>query len=326
MTQGLTLFPATVVAASSQMRDLLTAAKSAAESDVPILIEGESGVGKQTLARWINQHRPAGGSSFVHVTGSALKELRPGAEPADWQRVVLGDPAWTSEIPSEPDPCTLYVEHVEELPMWAQRQLLRRIDQTWLSSCTNLDERAAPVRVIASTEKYLEPAVGSGAFARGMYDVLSLTPLSIPPLRKRPDDIRALVAYCLDRFTVDRRKDPGPFRRSLSDQTWEAMQRYAWPGNARELISLIRRALLAHDSQEFQRILTDHILAPATGAEMVSIPIVGNLRSIERSLIREVLRRCGGNKAAAARALGMHRRTLYRVLDTTGPRIVGSPR
>ncbi len=102
----------------------------------------------------------------------------------------------------------------------------------------------------------------------------------------------------------------------IAEETWQLMLRYGWPGNARELISLIVRALLSKDSGDFERMLIRHVSspAPAPNCDMISVPLVGDLRTIERCVIREVVRRLGGNKAAAARALGMHRRTLYRVL------------
>jgi DNA-binding NtrC family response regulator len=163
----------------------------------------------------------------------------------------------------------------------------------------------------------LESAVANGSFSRGLYDVLRLTPLSIPPLRKRPEDIRAIVYHVLDRFCSEQKRDPGPYRRMITEETWQLMLRYGWPGNARELISLIARALLPKDDRGFERILIHHVSAPATvpSCDMVSVPLVGDLRTIEQCVIREVVRRCSGNKAAAARALGMHRRTLYRVLQ-----------
>jgi len=173
------------------------------------------------------------------------------------------------------------------------------------------------VRVIASIQTSLEPAVANGTFSRGLYDLLRLTPLPIPPLRRRPDDIRAIVYHFLDRFCSEQKRDPGLYRRMIAEETWQLMLRYGWPGNARELISLIARALLPKDDRGFERILIQHVSAPATvpSCDMVSVPLVGDLRTIEQCVIREVVRRCSGNKAAAARALGMHRRTLYRVLQ-----------
>jgi DNA-binding NtrC family response regulator len=200
--------------------------------------------------------------------------------------------------------------------MWAQRQLLQRIEWTSLSSSEYAHPDAARVRVIASTATSLDAAVADDTFSRGLSDVLRLTPLSIPPLRKRPEDIRGLAYHFLERFCNDHNRDPGPYRRMIAEETWELMLRYSWPGNARELISLVLRALLTKDNSDFERTLIRHVSspAPAPNCDMISVPLAGDLRTIERCVIREVVRRLGGNKAAAARALGMHRRTLYRVL------------
>jgi len=309
--------PINMIAASPQMREILSSAELAAPGDIPILIEGEMGVGKQILARWIDQNSREPNGCFIHFPGAALKDARPGAEHPDWQRFVLRLPF--SEPAREPIAarCTFYIEHVEELPMWAQRQLLQGIERTWICAPEYANPDGVRVRVIASIQTSLEPAVANGTFSRGLYDLLRLTPLPIPPLRRRPDDIRAIVYHFLDRFCSEQKRDPGLYRRMIAEETWQLMLRYGWPGNARELISLIARALLPKDDRGFERILIQHVSAPATvpSCDMVSVPLVGDLRTIEQCVIREVVRRCSGNKAAAARALGMHRRTLYRVLQ-----------
>jgi two-component system response regulator HydG len=310
--------PLNVVAASPQMRESLENAALAAASDMPIIIEGESGVGKQMLARWIHQRDREPNGWFVHFPAAALQDARPGAEHPEWQRFVVGSASTerANAYGSGADRCTFYIEHVEQLPMWAQRQLLQRIEWTSLSSSEYAPPDAARLRVIASTTTSLDPAVADGTFSRGLYDVLRLTPLSIPPLRKRPEDIRGLAYHFLERFCSDHKRDPGPYRRMIAEETWQLMLRYSWPGNARELISLIVRALLSKDNDDFERMLIRHVSspAPAPNCDMISVPLVGDLRTIERCVVREVVRRLGGNKAAAARALGMHRRTLYRVL------------
>jgi len=246
-----------------------------------------------------------------------LKDARPGAEHPDWQRFVLR--SISAEPAREPVAarCSFYIEHVEELPMWAQRQLLQGIERNWICSPEYANTDGPRMRVIASTQTSLDSVVAEGAFSRGLYDVLRFTPLSIPPLRKRPEDIRAIVYHFLDRFCNDQKRDPGPYRRLITEETWQLMLRYGWPGNVRELISLMARALLPKDDRGFERMLIRHVSVPAAvpSCDMVSVPLVGDLRTIEQCVIREVVRRCSGNKAAAARALGMHRRTLYRVLQ-----------
>jgi DNA-binding NtrC family response regulator len=306
-----------IVVASPQMREVLESATLAAQSDIPILIEGEGGCGKQLLARWIHQRSREPDSSFIHFPCAGMKDARPGAEHPDWQRFVLGSTSAEPASASGAAQCTFYVEHVEELPTWAQRQLLQSIERTWPCAPEYANPHGARVRVIASAKMNLDPAVASGAFSRGLYDALRLTPLYIAPLRKRSEDIRALVFHFLERFCHDQERDPGPYRRMIAEETWQSMLRYGWPGNVRELFSLIARALLSKDDRDFERILMCHVSAPALepSCDMISVPAVGNLRNIERSVIREYVRRCGGNKASAARALGMHRRTLYRFLQ-----------
>ncbi len=170
------------------MRECLDNAARAAASDMPIIIEGESGVGKQMLARWIHQRGREPNGGFVHFPSAALKDARPGAEHPEWQRFVVGSASTerANTGGSGVARCTFYIEHVEQLPMWAQRQLLQRIEWTSLSSSESAHPGAARLRVIASTTTSMDPAVADGTFSRGLYDVLRLTPLSIPPLRRRP--------------------------------------------------------------------------------------------------------------------------------------------
>ncbi len=189
------LSPIHIVVASPQTREILRQPALAAESDIPILIEGEGGNGKQLLARWIHQRSRESSSSFIHFACAAMKDAQPGAEHPDWRRFVLGSPSGAPARAAFASRHTLYVEHVEELPTWAQRQLLQCIERTWPCTPESANRDAARVRIIASTDKSLDPAVASGAFSRGLYDVLRLTPLCIAPLRKRPEDIRARISF-----------------------------------------------------------------------------------------------------------------------------------
>lgn len=304
--------PVTLVAASALLRSTLEDARSLADARVPVLVEGESGVGKQALARWMHAQSSAPNEPFVRFFCGTLKDARPGSEPCDWRRFIASPSTGGTENWGASG--TFYADRVNELPLWAQRQLLEKIEAGWPLAIGST-AGGPNARIIASAATSLEEDMAKGTLLRGLYDLLRGTSLAIAPLRKRPEDIRALVYHFLDRFCLAQKRDAGLYRRAISEETWLSLLRYAWPGNVRELIGLLATALL-HNSKNFDQIVRRHtfVSVPALSCETVSVPVVGDMRTIEQCVIREVLRRCGGNKAAAARALGMHRRTLYRVL------------
>ena len=301
------------VMVSSQLRAAFKAAEQFAESSLPICIEGEAGVGKQLIARWIHRRDAQSDASFIRFACAELQEARPGSEPVNWRESVQATAASQPSMPR----CTLYFDEIAELPFWAQRQLLEMIEGICISAATGRDPNGLSVRVIAATDISLDAALADGRLYRGLYDALRLIRLSIAPLRERPDDIRAIVHHFLERFCRAQNRDPGTFRRMVTEKTWQAMLQFDWPGNVGELANVLAIALSINDGNDFDRILqrytSVHTSLPT--CETIEVPLSGNLRSIEGHVVREIVRRHGGNKAAAARALGMHRRTLYRVLQ-----------
>lgn len=315
------LRPVTVVAASPQMRAVVALACRLASIELPVLIRGETGVGKKLLARMIHGRSARPETPFVHVTCASLPdspsgtELTPGQKRNGFSHVEQWDC-----LAAGPGGGTLFLQDVERLPLWAQIRLLDTLEDGSMQPPATDEGRQARVRVIASTTSCLEDGVAAGQFHRGLYDCLNVAPIRIPPLRERPQDIDALAGHFLERL---RRVHGGKYVRKqvdISDRVRELLPRYPWPGNARELASVMARALLALDGigadSSIREYLRSSTVPPDTG-ESISVPLVGDLRAIERHVIREVVRRHGGNKAAAARALGMHRRSLYRALDGT---------
>jgi DNA-binding NtrC family response regulator len=299
------------IATSSVSCALLKCAEKIAGLPCPVFIEGEAGVGKQLLARWIHAKSPQATEALIRFTGTALKEVHMGSEPLEWKRFVVRD---APEL--NVNRCTFYLEEVAGLPPWAQRQLLETIELALFGESEAGPSDAPQVRVIASNHTGLDQPLAEGKIDRGLYDLLHLNSLVVPPLRKRREDVRALTYHFLEKLGEKQGRDPGFYRRAISDETWESLERYEWPGNVRELASLLSSAIGAKEQREFDRCLRNHTSLPGgtQNSEAVSVPLRGNLQTIECHLVQEVIRRCGGNKAAAARALGMHRRTLYRVL------------
>jgi len=310
------------VAASPQMRALVTMACRLALVDLPVLIRGETGVGKKLLARMIHSRGPRPETPFAHVVCAALPDSPPRPE------LTLGQNRNGSShvqqwdcLADGPDGGTLFLQDVEQLPLWAQIRLLDTLEDGWIRPPATDAGRPGGVRVVASTTSSLEADVESCQFHRGLYDYLNVAPIGIPPLRERPQDIDALARHFLERFC---RVHGGKNLRNpvdISDEVSELLPRYRWPGNVRELASVMARAILAKSGIGVDSSIREYLCAstaPCDSGETISVPLAGDLKEIERHVIREVVRRHRGNKAAAARALGMHRRSLYRALDNPG--------
>lgn len=310
------------VCGSSIMRDIVARAEKVASWNVPVLMLGESGVGKNLLARMIHSHSKQAGGSFSYIAGAAIPETPSGSAWNGYPHSSVSASEENGRFPGRSGGCTLYLDNVDRIPMWAQFQLLEMLDGNDLSSCSNSAFPFRTVRVIASTTADLDSAVSEGRFLRALYDQLNVAPIAIPPLRARRDDIKALAIHFLEQFGKAQNGDQAQLRRRITDELWDMMHDYDWPGNVRELSTTLARALLLDDGTQFTTTLQTHLQTsrrPKRG-EMISIPMVGDLKVMERHMIHEVIKRHGGNKAAAARALGMHRRTLYRVLEHGVPK------
>lgn len=305
-----------IVSSSAAMQSVLARLARVIPTNFPILLQGETGVGKKLLARWVHSQSRFAGGAFEHHTCMAPRDAGFVSESAIGHG---GAPAGSvpAAVFRRCEGGTLFLENIDKLSLPAQVELLDAIESNRHRVLGSGNLAAGGVRMIASTETNLEDALAAGAFHRGLYDSLNLFPVAIPALRERREDIPILGSYFVDEFCRSQSRSPGPCLRLVSDELWELMATYAWPGNVRELMSVMARVTLSRDAAEVERCLREYTRAipGRTRSDMISVPLDGDLRSIETSLIREVVRRHGGNKAAAARALGMHRRTLYRFLE-----------
>ncbi len=309
-----------LVAASAPMREVVALAAKVATLDFPVLLQGETGVGKKLLAQSIHCQSIRAEGPFLHVACAALHDAPRESELLGSGRAATPGGPQRNHFTEPPDGSTLFLEDVDELPLWAQVQLLDVVEGSWLPTPWTSTARRGDVRVIASTAVDLEATVSTGRFHRRLYDHLNLMPITVPPLRKRPEDIRPLSIYFLEQFRQRQNGDGGQYPRQLSEELWGLLHGYHWPGNVRELAVVLARLALLGERAAIDSVLREQLQTStskqAEDGEAISVPLAGDLKAMECHLIREVVRRHGGNKAAAARALGMHRRTLYRVLET----------
>ena len=297
------------------MREVLSLAEQIAPMDVPILIQGETGVGKKLLGRIIHRQSGRADGPFVHVACATLPDSQLESELFGGPLGSLRENQHRTGLVEQARGGTLLLEEVSDLPLWMQIKLLDVIDRGWFPAPGSDDPKPLDVRVIVTTSCDLETAVADGRFHRGFYDNVNLAPIRIPALRERPEDIKVFASYFVERLNERRDGDGGQYRSQIADDVWNLLVRFPWPGNVRQLASVITRAtLLNGDINTGLRTYLNNSL-PSDIGEMITVPLAGDLKEIERYVIREVVRRQGGNKAQAARALGMHRRTLYRLLE-----------
>jgi DNA-binding NtrC family response regulator len=172
--------------------------------------------------------------------------------------------------------------------------------------------------VIASTSSNLEAAMADGRFYSGLYYYLNVVQIGVPPLRHRSEDIRKLAEYFLAIAGSVRGQDTSVLGRRFSDEAWQSLLSYEWPGNIPELASVVAGVSMLTDEELIGGKSVAKVLGkrrPEGNSGIIAVPGAGSLKEIERAIVEEALRRCRGNKAAASRALGLHRRTLYRILE-----------
>jgi DNA-binding NtrC family response regulator len=174
------------------------------------------------------------------------------------------------------------------------------------------------VRVIASTTCDLKTAVAQNRFDARFYHYLDFYRIDIPPLRHRQEDLRALAEHFLAAAVSDFRPPQQTHSWYFSEEAWQSLLRFDWPGNVLQLAAVVSHAKMLAPGPEIGRACIEALLGPVRqhpDSEMISVPLAGSLKEMELAIIHETIRRCRGNKSAAARILGLHRRTLYRLLE-----------
>jgi transcriptional regulator with PAS, ATPase and Fis domain len=290
------------------MQDIFRLLERAGPSEKAILIQGESGTGKELVARALHQQSRRSGQPMVVINCAALPEALLESELFGHERG-----SFTGAVNAKPglfevaDGSTLFIDEIGELPGSLQAKLLRVLEDGSLRRIGSVQERRVNVRLLAATNRNLAEEVEAGRFREDLYYRINVMSLELPALRERSGDIPLLVAHFLG---------PGW---EIEPAALEAMQRYSWPGNVRQLINALERAKILCDSEVIQlRDLPKEVTAPSAATDhdhRQHLETTDDLASIQRSKVVEVLRREAGNKSKAARALGIDRRKLYRLLE-----------
>jgi DNA-binding NtrC family response regulator len=313
------------------MGEVLNLVKKVAPSDWAVLIEGEPGVGKQSLACEIHRQSRRAAGSFVHARCGAIRESQLDAELFGQEGPgAVGDSHRRPGLIESAGGGTLFLDEVFGLPLWASVKLLDILQERRFRPNGHLENGPRGVRLIASTSCDVQAAVTGNVLYCGLYYYLNAVHIRVPPLRSRREAIPALAEHFLAVAEGTSGRRPGAARYRFSSEALECLVRHDWPGNARELASVVVHAVLLADAEEIGQECVAGALssvrhhAHQEDSETVSVPLVGGMKHIVQFLIQEVIRRCHGNKAAAARSLRLHRRTLYRLLEEK-PESEGQP-
>jgi DNA-binding NtrC family response regulator len=295
-----------MVGQSPAMQEIFRLIERAGPSDKAILIQGESGTGKELVARALHRHSRRADQPMVVINCAALPETLLESELFGHERGSFTGAVSTKQGLFEvADGGTLFIDEIGELPGSLQAKLLRVLEDGSLRRIGSVQERRVNVRLLAATNRNLAKEVESSRFREDLYYRINVMSLELPPLCERKGDIPLLVSHFLG---------PGW---EIEPGALEAMERYSWPGNVRQLINALERAKILCDSETIRvRDLPREVTNPLAGARTESVAEqTDDLALIQRSKVVEVLRREGGNKSKAARALGIDRRKLYRLLE-----------
>jgi PAS domain S-box-containing protein len=295
-----------IIGRDPKMKDIFEMIREITDVDIPVLIQGESGTGKELVARAIHNEGPRVHKAFVPVNCGALPE---GLLESELFGHVKG--SFTGAMRDRKgrfemaNGGTLFLDEIADLPKVVQAKLLRVLQEGKFERVGDEKTISVDVRIISAANRNLKQEVEKGNFRDDLYYRISVVPIHMPPLRKRKDDIPLLVNNFLKKAAYKEHKT-----KTISESALSVMMDYSWPGNVRELQSAIHYALIKSRGKIIQPAHLPIELRTQKNAPLSRGP---SLR-LDSKVVKEALIRSGGNKAKAARYLGVGRATLYRFL------------
>jgi transcriptional regulator with PAS, ATPase and Fis domain len=295
---------------SAAWQSVLKASTQVASTEATVLLTGESGTGKEVIARFVHRASARRDGPFVAVNCAALPEHLLESELFGYERG-----AFTGAHQAKPGQIeraaggVLFLDEVGEMTPSAQAKLLRVLQEREFQRLGGTRTIRASVRVIAATNRDLRRAMERGDFRDDLYYRLQVFEICLPPLRDRPEDILPLATVFLRNIGQSFGRPPA----GLTRETQQALLAHRWPGNVRELRNTLERAAIVCEGG---LIVPQHL---ALQQEEPPILRTTNLKMLERQMIDQVLRECGGNKSKAARRLGLTRKELYGRLSRVWP-------
>jgi DNA-binding NtrC family response regulator len=306
-----------VVARSAKMQEVLATVDRVARTNSTVLLGGESGVGKDLIARAIHEKSRRVAGPFIKINSSAIPENLLESELFGYEKG-----AFTGATASKPgkfelaDKGTLFLDEIGDVPPAIQVKLLRVLQEREFERLGGTRTVKVDVRLIAATNRDLREALEQGTFREDLYYRLNVVPIDLAPLRQRKEDIPDLVNLFIARFAGDSGKPV----ESITPEAMQILVNYHWPGNVRELQNIIERACALAKGTVLKAGDIHLDLRPAKAANGVAgfLPEGMTLEHWEDEMIQEALRRANGNKSQAARLLGLSRNALRYRLSKIG--------
>ena len=303
-------------ASSAEMRRALALSAQVAGTNVPVLLQGETGVGKGVLAEHIHASSPRAADTFLAVNCGAITPTLIESELFGHEKgAFTGASARRIGLLELAHGGTLFLDEINSAPAEVQTRLLKFIQDRSFFRVGGARPVEVDVRLVFAANVDLAGLVAKGAFRQDLFYRLNVFPIRVPPLRERREDIPVLAEFLLVKHAREINKPVKEIERSAIN----ALCRYDWPGNVRELENVIQRAIvLAAGDTITQSELPRELVAPGRAAAALPWADDATLAEVERAWILEVLERHGGNRTRAARALGIDPSTLWRKLKEYG--------
>ncbi|MCC6897985.1 MAG: sigma 54-interacting transcriptional regulator [Polyangiaceae bacterium] len=309
-----------IIGQSRAMRDLLTQLDKVVDTRVTVLIEGETGTGKELIASAVHYRSRRRGKLFVAQNCAALPENLLESELFGHKRgSFTGATEEKRGLFDVADGGTLFLDEVTEMPLSLQAKLLRVLQEGEIRPVGATHTKIVDVRIVAACNRNLEKEVEAGRFRQDLYYRLKVFPIRVPPLRERRDDVPLLSGHFLQKYT----REVGRPVAGFAQGAMELLMSYEWPGNVRELENEVQRLVIQVDAGAF---ITPDLLSPRVRQMEATIAQAGAVKGtlkemveqVEKYFILETLREHGNNKTSAAKTLGITREGLHKKLKQLG--------
>ncbi len=301
-----------MIGQSGVMQEVYRMIEKVAPNDATVLILGESGTGKELVARAIHNLSPRRDNPFIAVNCAALPENLLESELFGYEKGAFtgADRRKLGHFETAGEG-TIFLDEIGEITLATQVKLLRVLQSKQIMRLGGTEVIPLKARVVAATNRVLEDMIKEGTFREDLYYRINVFPISLPPLRRRSEDIPALVNHFLEK------NKPGA---GIEKDALEKLRMYHWPGNVRELENVIERSLImAGDRPITIEDLPPYLRDEKTPPTLFEIPDEGiNLEDVEKKLIQRAIEKAGGNKSRAAKLLGITRRKLYSMMERFG--------
>ena len=307
-----------IVAVSLPMHAVIQRAVDAAATDIPVLITGETGTGKDLLALGIHKRSQRKDFPYIPVNAGAMTPELIASEFFGHEKgAYTGAAGIHKGVFEQAHKGTIFLDEITTMDEKSQVSLLRGLETKTFRRVGGEKDIRVDVRVIAATNENLEKAVAQGKFRRDLFYRLDVFRINVPALRDRPGGTTLLTGYFVSQFNTLYQKDV----KRVSPESYRCLRHYSWPGNVRELKNVIQRAILIAPGEELTADLIPARIREAAGmskdsdSQMFPIRLGMNLAAVEKECIRMTLASTGGNKKKAAAILGISRRALYNKIN-----------